>query len=66
MALLSEAIKEKEFDVRMVQRGLNKGLLLQDDVQKHLKKLSDENANADYVNVDELRQSVDGQSGLRD
>jgi hypothetical protein len=65
MALLSHAIKEKEFDVRMVQRGLNKGLVLFDDIDKHLKKLPDEGENADYVDLDVFMEGVGGKSGLR-
>lgn len=66
MALLSNAVKEKEFDIRMVQRGLSKGLILKDDVDKHHKKLADDSENADYLNLSTLFESIGGKSGLRD
>ncbi len=52
MALLSEASKEKEFDVRMINRNVVKGTLSRQDVEKNEKKLPDDSANADYVNID--------------
>ncbi|MEW6058190.1 MAG: hypothetical protein AB1540_16420 [Bdellovibrionota bacterium] len=66
MALLSEAIHEKEFDTRMVQRGLSKGQLLQDDLDKHLKRLTDDGENADYLNLETILEGIGGKSGLRD
>lgn len=66
MALLSDGIKEKEFDVRMVQRALNKGLLQQDEVEKHEKKLADDGENAEYINLETFFEGVGGKSGLRD
>lgn len=66
MALLSDGLIGKEFDVRMVQRGLSKGLILADDVEKHLKKLTDDADNADYLNLDEVLEGLRGKSGLRD
>ena len=66
MALLSNGLKEKEYDVRMVQRGLNKGLVQQDEIDKHLKKLSDDAENADYIDLEVFFEGVGGKSGLRD
>ena len=66
MALLEDGIKNKEFDIRMVQRGLNIGRVLQDDIDKHDKKLPDDAANADYLNLEVLMEGVGGKSGLRD
>lgn len=65
MALLSEALNEKEFDIRMVSRGLNKGHVLQDDVEKHMKKLSDDTSNSEYLNLEILLEGIGGKSGLR-
>lgn len=50
----------------MVQRGLNKGLILQDEVEKHQKKLPDDSSNADYLNLEVILEGVGGKSGLRD
>lgn len=65
MSLLSRCTEEKEFDVRIVPRKLNKGLLLQDEVDKHSKKLVDESDQAEYTNIQTLLENIEGQSGLR-
>lgn len=67
MALLSGGLKDKEFDIRMVQRGLNKGLILLDEVEKNLKKLPDDSENAEYVNVETFFEGLStNKAGLRD
>ena len=67
MALLSDGIKGKEFDVRMVQRGLNKGLVLLDDIEKHQKKLPDDSENAEFVSLDSFFEGLNtNKAGLRD
>jgi hypothetical protein len=65
MSLLSDGMKDKEFDVRMVARKLSKGLILQEEVDKHEKKLVDDSEIANYVNLEEALESVRGKSGLR-
>jgi len=50
----------------MVSRGLSKGYVQQDDIEKHQKKLPDDSANADYINLEVLLEGVGGKSGLRD
>lgn len=65
MALLSDSMKEKEFDVRIVKRSLSKGLVLQADIDKHMKKLTDDQDNASVLNVEELLESVLNKSKLR-
>ncbi len=50
--LLSEAIKEKEFDIRMINRNVVRGTLARQDVEKNEKKLADDSANSDFVNID--------------
>lgn len=65
MSLLSRCTEEKEFDVRIVPRKLNKGLMLHEEVEKHSKKLVDDGENADYTNIETLLESVKGHSGLR-
>lgn len=66
MALLSDGIKQKEFDVRMIQRKLSKGLILQEEVEKNQRKLPDDTENADYVALDSFFEGLAGKSGLRD
>lgn len=65
MALLSKAIEDKTFDVRMIQRGLNKGLMTRDEVEKNTKKIADDSSNADYIDVTTLFESVGKEAGLR-
>ena len=65
MTLLSTALKEKEFDVRMIQRNLSKGNLLQEEVDKNQKKIEDSQDNVEFLNLDELMDTVEGKSGLR-
>ena len=65
MALLSDALKEKEFDIRMVSRKLSKGLMLEEEVTKHESTLPDESENCAYVNLEELHNEIRGRSGLR-
>lgn len=65
MALLSDGMRDKEFDVRMVARKLSKGLILQDEVEKNEKKLVDDTENATSINLEEAFESVRGKSGLR-
>lgn len=65
MSLLSESLKDKEFDVRIVTRKLAKGLLLEEAVKRHEKTLVDESDLAETVNLDEMFETVQGKSGLR-
>lgn len=66
MALLEDGIRQKGFDVRMVQRGLNKGVLLKEEVNRHLKDLPDDSENAEFVNLEVLGEGIAGNSGLRE
>lgn len=65
MSILSKALNEKSFDVRMIERGLPKGQILKQDVEKHLSKLSDEAQNAEYVNTDAFLTEIKKQPSLR-
>ena len=58
MTLLSEAIKEKILDVRMLTRNLFKGVIVQEDIDKQQKTLPDDGANAEYTNVDLILEDV--------
>lgn len=54
--LLSEAIKEKEFDIRMINRNVVRGSLARQDVEKNEKKLPDDSANADFVSLESFME----------
>lgn len=65
MALLSQAIKEKENDIRIIERNLAKGHVTVEAVDKLNKSLIDESELADVVNVEELYEGLKGRSSLR-
>lgn len=65
MSLLSNTIKSKKFDVRMIERSLNKAVLTHKEVEEQLKQLPDDGDNAAYMNLEELAQGTIGKSGLR-
>ncbi|HUP56291.1 MAG TPA: hypothetical protein VM598_02485 [Bdellovibrionota bacterium] len=54
MALLHEAVDEKKFDVRVVERNITKGVVSAEDAQKAADKLPDDSENAQYVSVEAL------------
>ncbi|MGE4232750.1 MAG: hypothetical protein AB7F43_05410 [Bacteriovoracia bacterium] len=65
MALLSKAIEEKMFDVRMLERSMHKGIINLQDIEKNEKKLPDDSENAEYTNIDELALESTGSGNLR-
>ncbi len=54
MSLLHEAVEEKMFDVRMIERNVARGTLQAEEVSKAAKKLTDDAENADYIAIDSL------------
>lgn len=54
MTLLHEAVEAKNFDTRMIERGLTRGIVSQDQVEKTAKALTDDSANALAVSLDDL------------
>lgn len=66
MSLLSEAVKNKEFDTRTIERKLAKGLMSESEVNKHIKTLKDDEDAGQYVDISELYESIQGKSQLRD
>ncbi len=58
MTLLDEAMREKEFDIRMIERGINKGSLTRSAVEKNIKALQDESAHAETQNIEQLLEEV--------
>ena len=59
MALLNEAVDAKKLDVRLVERNINRGVISQDDLEKSLKKLSDDSENAEWISIETLVQGPD-------
>ena len=52
MALLNEALKEKELDIRMMNRASSKGQMGKSELDKASKKASDDTDNAEYVSIE--------------
>ncbi|MGK5089809.1 hypothetical protein WDW86_19840 [Bdellovibrionota bacterium FG-2] len=58
MSLLNEAVESKKFDVRVVERNISRGLVLDEDWKKVQAALPDDSDNADYMNLDTLREEL--------
>ena len=56
MALLNDAVEAKKFDVRIIERNVERGVITADDVDKAIKKIPDDAENAEWVNVELLSQ----------
>jgi hypothetical protein len=54
MTLLNDAVEQKKFDTRMVERNVARQVLSQDEVEKNLKKLPDDSENAEYTSIESL------------
>lgn len=65
MATLSDAIRDKKNDLRMINRLSAKGVSTKVENDKLLKALPDDAEAATYVDVDAIRQELEGKSGLR-
>jgi hypothetical protein len=56
MPLLHDSTNEKKFDVRMVERNLTRGQVSHDEIEKVLKTLPDDSANAITVTDADLEK----------
>ena len=54
MTLLNDAVENKKFDTRMVERNVARQVISQDEVEKTLKKLPDDSENAEYISIESL------------
>lgn len=63
MTLLHEAFDDKNYDVRLVERNVTRGVVSSDDVEKAVKKLADDSANAEWVSIEELAKAEVGSNG---
>ena len=55
MTLLHEAVEQKKFDVRMVERNVSRGIVQATDVQKHVVGLQDDADAAQYISIESLK-----------
>ncbi len=53
----SDALK---FDTRLIEYSLHRGLLSREEVEQHLKSLSDCSSNADFIKMDDMGNQADG------
>ncbi len=60
MVLLDDAVEKKKWDVRTLEKNIERGLMTQDELEKELKKLPDDSANVEFVDLEKLEQ--EGQS----
>jgi hypothetical protein len=63
MTLLNDAMNEKKLDTRVIERNVSRGVIRAEDVQKSMKDLPDDGANAEFVSIDEL--AANGDTGAR-
>jgi hypothetical protein len=59
MSLLNDAVQDKKFDTRVIEKNLSRSLVRQDEYDKFLKSLPDDAALADRISMDELLQEVE-------
>jgi hypothetical protein len=56
MSLLHEAINEKKFDVRMLERNLVRNAVTDKEVKTFIEQLPDDSENASFVSLDEISE----------
>ena len=60
MTLLNKASEFKKFDVRVIERHLNRGVLSTTDIEKSIKALEDDSDNAEYISIEEIAADETG------
>jgi hypothetical protein len=60
MTLLHDAVNAKKLDVRLIERGIARGALSQNELEKSTKELPDDSENAEYVSIESIAN--DGKS----
>lgn len=59
MSLLHDAVQDKKFDTRVIEKNLSRSLVRQEEYDKFLKSLPDDADLADRISMDELLQEVE-------
>ena len=54
MTLLSDATEAKKYDVRVIERNVQRGITKAEDYDKFQKELADDGDNAEFVSLDAL------------
>jgi hypothetical protein len=56
MSLLHEAIQDKKFDVRMVDKNLVRNVVSDKEVKASIEALPDDADNAEFISLDEVAE----------
>jgi hypothetical protein len=56
MSLLHEAILDKKFDTRMLEKNLVRNVVTDKEVKAKLESLPDDGENAIYINLDDVAE----------
>ena len=56
MSLLHEAIHEKKFDVRMLEKNLVRNVVSDKEAKAALDQLPDDSENAAFISLDEIAE----------
>jgi hypothetical protein len=56
MSLLHEAISEKKFDVRMLEKNLVRNVVSDKEVKSFIDQLPDDAENANFISLDEVAE----------
>ncbi|MBI3535462.1 MAG: hypothetical protein HY072_08285 [Deltaproteobacteria bacterium] len=59
MTLLHKSIKEKKYDIRILEKNLERGAVALEDIEKELKHLPDDAANAEWVSPEKIGDMID-------
>ncbi len=54
MTLLSDASESKKFDVRVVERNINRGRVQPQEFQQAVQSLPDDSENAEWISIESL------------
>jgi hypothetical protein len=57
--LLKNAVEQKKFDVRLIEKNVTRGVISQEETEKYLKQLPDDAHNVDIVELDSIDSSSD-------
>lgn len=56
MSLLHEAIYDKRFDTRMLDKNLVRNVVTDKEVKAKIESLQDDAENAEFINLDEIAE----------
>jgi len=57
MLLLSKALEDKKFDLRIIEKNLARGILQAQEQAKSVQQLPDDSASAEWVSLDDIQNS---------